>query len=635
MVMVRLNEMADYSQIQLGAKYRPDRGTRFLLWAPLVETVDVHLVGNDGRHVPMKKDEHGYHELTDGSVKLGAQYTYTLNGRFDRPDPASRYQPQGVHGPSQVIGSDFLWKDAGWRGLPLGQLAIYELHVGTFTNEGTFEAIIPHLAELRDLGITALELMPVAQFPGKRNWGYDGVYPFAVQNSYGGPVALKTLVNACHEQGLAAILDVVYNHLGPEGNYFAAFAPYFTERYKTAWGPAVNFDAADSDHVRRYFIENALYWVTEFHFDALRLDAVHAILDHSPYTFLEELTDEIHHQAKRLNRQIYLIPESAANDARLIRERDRGGYGCDAQWNDDFHHALRGVLTGEKSGYYQDYGEFHQLVKAYREGFVYSGEYSKYRRRRHGTPSRDIPAHRFVVFSQNHDQVGNRMLGERLTQLVSFEKLKLAAGAVLLSPFIPLLFMGEEYGEEAPFLYFIDHGDPELVQAVRDGRRREFAAFDWQGSPPDPQNEATFLRAKLNHELRQNGGHRTLWEFYRELFRLRKELTPLRQLSKDRSDVIELGEDRVLFLSRWSDDQEVITVFNFNGSLRSPLLPFKRGTWIRAFDSADTRWQGAGSILPSELKAEGAVTLTLKPLSFAVFTQYRKTQTVSHSGAGR
>jgi maltooligosyltrehalose trehalohydrolase len=627
--------MADYSQIQLGAKYRPDRGTRFLLWAPLVETVDVHLVGNDGRLVPMQKDEQGYHEVTDGSVKPGDQYTYTLNGRFDRPDPASRYQPQGVHGPSQVIGSDFLWEDAGWRGLPLGELAIYELHVGTFTKEGTFEAIIPHLAELRDLGITALELMPVAQFPGKRNWGYDGVYPFAVQNSYGGPVALKTLVNACHEQGLAAILDVVYNHLGPEGNYLAAFAPYFTERYKTAWGPAMNFDAADSDHVRRYFIENALYWVTEFHFDALRLDAVHAILDHSPYTFLEELADEIHHQGRRLNRQIYLIPESAANDARLIRERVRGGYACDAQWNDDFHHALRGVLTGAKSGYYQDYGEFHQLVKAYREGFVYSGEYSKYRRRRHGTPSRDIPAHRFVVFSQNHDQVGNRMLGERLTQLVSFEKLKLAAGAVLLSPFIPLLFMGEEYGEEAPFPYFIDHGDPELVQAVRDGRRREFAAFDWQGSPPDPQDEATFLRAKLNHELRQNGRHRTLWEFYRELFRLRKELTPLRQLSKDRCDVIGLGEDRVLFLSRWSDDQEVITVFNFDASLRSPLLPFRSGSWIRAFDSADTRWQGAGSLLPSELKAADAVTLTLNPLSFAVFTQHRKTQTVSHSGAGR
>jgi maltooligosyltrehalose trehalohydrolase len=359
--------------------------------------------------------------------------------------------------------------------------------VGTFTPEGTFEAIIPHLDELRELGITAVELMPVAQFPGTRNWGYDGVYPFAVQNSYGGPEGLKRLVNACHGRGIAVVLDVVYNHLGPEGNYLWDFGPYFTDRYKTPWGSAINFDGPHSDPVRRLFIENALYWVTEFRMDGLRIDAVHGILDFSAYPFLEELASAVHEKAERLNRRVYVIAESDLNDTRVIRSRELGGYGLDAQWNDDFHHALHTLLTEDQTGYYQDFGRLGDLVKAFREGFVCSGQYSSYRRRRHGNSSRDIPAGCFVVFAQNHDQVGNRMRGERLSQLVCRERMKLAAGVVFLSPFIPLLFMGEEYGETAPFPYFISHSDADLVEAVRRGRREEFAAFGWSQEPPDPQ----------------------------------------------------------------------------------------------------------------------------------------------------
>jgi maltooligosyltrehalose trehalohydrolase len=579
--------------------------------------------------VPLTRTGEGYFEAEVENVPAGTLYRYRLDGAKERPDPASRFQPQGVHGPSQVIDPDFSWEDACWFGLPLQDYIIYELHVGAFSAEGTFEAIIPHLVDLKALGVTAVELMPVAQFPGSRNWGYDGAYPFAPQNSYGGPDGLKRLINACHKQGMAAILDVVYNHLGPEGNYLSDFGPYFTDRYRTPWGLAVNFDGPDSDHVRRYFIDNALYWSTEYHFDALRLDAVHAILDHSPCTFLEELAETIHDQAKKLNRQILLFPESAANDSRLIRLRQLGGYGLDAQWNDDFHHALRGVLTGERNGYFQDYGEFRQLVKACRDGFVYSGAYSNYRRRRHGSSSRDIPAERFIVFSQNHDQVGNRMLGERLTQLVGFEELKLAAGIVLLSPFIPMLFMGEEYGEAAPFQYFISHGDPELVEAVRQGRRAEFAAFGWQTEPPDVQDEGTFLRAKLNHELRREGRFQALWEFYQELIRLRKALTPLARLSKEHCEVTGRDDDRVLLLRRWSDGEEVVSGFNFNHGAVSIALPIAPGRWRKALDSADLRWHGSGSLLPATLNTDGHLALTLQPKSLAVFERISNAATHS------
>jgi maltooligosyltrehalose trehalohydrolase len=602
----------------LGASYLGNGQCQFMVWAPLLSRVAVHIVSPKELTVPLAKDGQGYHQAIVDGIEPGSQYFYRIDGQKERPDPASRYQPQGIHGPSQVVDSYFPWEDQDWSGLPLAEYFIYELHVGTYTPEGTFGAIIPHLDELKDLGITAVEIMPVAQFPGNRNWGYDGVYPFAVQNSYGGPEGLKHLVNTCHQKGLAVILDVVYNHLGPEGNHSAEFGPYFTDRYKTPWGAALNLDGAYSDEVRRFFIENARYWLNDFHIDALRLDALHAILDISACPFIEELAASFHEKAKQLKRQAYLIGESAANDVRLIKSRELGGYGLDAQWNDDFHHSLHVLLTAEQTGYYQDFGQLQHLVTAFQEGFVYSGQYSPYRQRRHGISSRDIPAHRLVVFAQNHDQVGNRAQGERLSQLVSFEALKVAAGIVLLSPFIPLIFMGEEYGETAPFLYFVSHSEPELVEAVRKGRRLEFAAFQWPGELPDPQDESTFRQAKLNHELKSQGHHHVLLEFYKELIRLRRGIPALANLSKDALDIKGDEENKTIFLHRWKGSDEAIAVFNFSDSSLSISLPIPEGQWRKHLDSAEERWQGSGSVVP-DLISPLAGNLNMAPESFVLF----------------
>ncbi|MBI2860945.1 MAG: malto-oligosyltrehalose trehalohydrolase [Chloroflexi bacterium] len=607
----------------LGAALLEDGRCRFLVWAPAAEKVEVHLVGPGERLLPMEKLARGYHRALAGDVPAGSLYFYRLDGERGLPDPASRLQPRGVHGPSQVVDSRFPWEDECWSGLPLQQYIIYELHVGAFTGAGTFEAVIPYLDELKELGVTALELMPVAQFPGGRNWGYDGVLPFAVQNTYGGPDGLKRLVNACHRKGLAVVLDVVYNHLGGEGNYLREFGPYFTARYNTPWGDAINFDGPGSDEVRRYFIENALRWITEFHVDALRLDALHAILDGSPYTFLEELVDSVQAELALSNTQAYLIAESASNDARLVRRRESGGCGLDGVWNDDFHHSLHVLLTGERTGYYRDFGEFRQLAKAFSEGFVYSGEHSEHLQRRQGISSRDVPAYRLVVFSQNHDQVGNRMAGERLSHLIPFDGLKLAAGTTLLSPFVPLLFMGEEYGELAPFPYFVSHSDPGLIKAVRVGRREEFAAFEWQGEPPDPQDEATFHKARLDHSLRGTGQHLVLLEFYRELIRLRKKLPALAHLSKDTLDVRSFEAEQVLFLRRWHLDRQAVMAFNFSSDDVTVSLPVPSGRWHRRLDSGEERWSGKGSAVPAQLDSAGQVILALGSWSFVVFTNGR------------
>ena len=603
----------------VGACYLGEGRCRFRVWAPGAQSVEVHLLAPRERLIPLLGRTRGYYEAEVEDVEPGGLYRYRLDGVLERPDPASQFQPQDVHGPSQVVDSQFDWDDGAWCGIPLRDYILYELHVGTFTAEGTFAAIITHLPELKALGITAVELMPIGQFPGSRNWGYDGVYPFAVQHSYGGPAGLKRLVQACHRQGLAVVLDVVYNHLGPEGNYLGDYGPYFTERYKTPWGAALNFDGPHSDEVRRFFIENALFWVTAFHIDALRVDAVHAIIDHSAQPFLEELGLALHARAEALNRRIYAIAESALNDSRLIRPRQLGGYGLDAQWNDDFHHALRVLLTGDRAGYYQDFGELQHLVKAYRDGFVYAGEYSRYRCRRHGNSSRYIPAQQFVVFAQNHDQVGNRLFGERLGQLVSWEALKLAASAVILSPFIPMLLMGEEYAETAPFQYFISHLDAQLVDAVRRGRREEFASFIWQVEPPDPQEVTTFQAAKLNQRLRHEGHHRTLFAFYQELIRLRKELPALAHLSKEQMDVVGFEREKILYVRRWCEVQDVCLMLHFGRSQTSLRLPLPVGQWHKRLDSAEERWCGPGSPVGLAVESDGEVSLTLPPESCLLF----------------
>ncbi|MEJ2007026.1 MAG: malto-oligosyltrehalose trehalohydrolase [Acidobacteriota bacterium] len=603
----------------LGATYLGEERCHFLVWAPDTEKVEFRIVGPAKRTIEMQRQERGYHRVLADGVPPGTLYYYVLDGKTEKPDPASHYQPEGVHGPSEVVDLSFDWRDAGWRGLDLDDYLIYEIHVGTYTDQGTFEAVIPHLDELKELGISAIELMPIAQFPGDRNWGYDGAYPFAVQKSYGGPAGLKALVDACHARGLAVVLDVVYNHLGPEGNYLALFGPYFTDRYRTPWGLAINFDGPESDEVRRFFIENALYWTKDYHIDALRLDAIHAIVDPSALPFLEELGMAVHCRAKELKRKILVIAESDRNDSRIIRSREAGGYGLDGQWSDDFHHALHTLLTSERNGYYRDFGKVGHLAKAYREGFVYSGQYSAFRKRRHGNSSADLPPGRFVVFAQNHDQVGNRMLGERLSQLVSFEALKLAAGVVLLSPFVPLIFMGEEYGESAAFKYFVSHSDPELIHAVREGRQEEFAAFDWEGQIPDPQDARTFESCKLDHDLRGDGDHLALYNFVRELIRLRKELPALARNHKEEMEAIAFDRERLLWVRRWRGDHQAVIIFNFGGEAASALLPFPKARFRKVLESADQRWHGGGSESPELLEADGNDPLLIAPSSLVLF----------------
>ncbi|RPI27449.1 MAG: malto-oligosyltrehalose trehalohydrolase [Acidobacteria bacterium] len=606
--------------IPLGGTWAAGEGCRFLVWAPDHERVYLDILSPEQREIQMEPHEAGYHFAVAPGLGPGTRYFYRPSGDKRRPDPASRSQPEGVHGPSEVIHEGFEWHDQLWDGILLEHYILYEVHVGTYTEAGTFEALIEHLDGLKDLGITALEIMPVAQFAGTRNWGYDGVYPYAVQRSYGGAHGLKRLVDECHSRGLAVVLDVVYNHLGPEGNYSAEFGPYFTPRYTTPWGQGVNFDGPLSDEVRRYWTENALRWVTEFHIDALRLDAIHAILDFSVQPFLRDLSKVVHRRAEELNRRIYLIAECDRSDPKTIQPRYQGGFGIDAVWNDSFHHALHTALTAEQGGYYIDYKGLPDLVQSFRRGFVYSGQYSPYRRRRHGATSAEIPARCFVVFSQNHDQVGNRALGERLSDLVSFEALKLAAAAVLFSPYVPLLFMGEEYADPAPFTFFVSHEDPQLVEAVRKGRREEFADFEWQDQLPDPQAEETFASARLNHALKNDGHHRVLREFYKELMRLRKSCRSLSRLSRKNQDLEVFAAREAFILRRTEDSQETATIFHFGAIPRSLQLSLT-GSWKKELDSSDTRWDGPGTVVPDVIDVLGEVQIHVAPTSVLLFSR--------------
>ncbi len=571
-------------RMEIGARPMAAGGVRFRVWAPGAERLSVKSIS--GEEFQLHKDEAGYFSCIAGGLRVGARYRFLFDDGRQYPDPASRSQPEGVHGPSEVIDPDgFVWEDAHWKGLPLREFIIYELHIGTFTPVGTFDAAMERIGYLKDLGITAVELMPVAQFPGGRNWGYDGVFLFAPQNTYGGPEGLKRFINACHVSGIAVILDVVYNHLGPEGNCLRHFGPYVTDRYKTPWGDAVNFDGPLSDEVRKFFISNALYWITEFHLDALRLDATHGIFDFGATHILQELAARVHAQGCALGRVVHVIAESDRNDVRLINPPQVGGYGLDAQWNDDFHHALHSLLTGESTGYYVDFGELRQLEKTMAEGFVYSGEYSKFRKRRHGSSTKDAPADRLIVFSQNHDQVGNRILGDRPRLTIGQQQL--AAAAVLLSPYIPLVFMGEEYGETAPFQYFISHGDEALVNAVRGGRMAEFSAFKWQGELPDPQAETAFLSSKLDLSLASVGRHKELLHFYKRLIRLRKGIPALSNPAKGEMQVQGFEGQKALFVRRWTAGDEVCLLYNFSAVAVEVSVSIPAGEWVKVLDSPE------------------------------------------------
>jgi maltooligosyltrehalose trehalohydrolase len=610
--------------LSLGARYLGGGRASFLVWAPKAAELGLRLEADPERRVPMRPDDRGYFLVEVDDVRPGTRYRFEFDAGRRRPDPTSRFQPLGVHGPSEVVDSRFQWRDSGWFGIPLRDYVIYELHVGTFSSEGTFDAVIPHLDRLHDLGVTALEIMPVAQFPGDRNWGYDGVFPFAVQNSYGGPDGFKRLIDACHARGLAVVLDVVYNHLGPEGNYLDEFGHYFTDRYRTPWGRAVNFDDAHGDEVRRFFIENALHWIRDYHVDALRLDAIHAIFDFTSRPFLAELAESVRIEGERINRRVYTIAESGLNDPRTVLPWDRGGLGIDSQWCDDLHHAIHTLVTGERDGYYQDFRGAVDVATAYREGFVFGGRYSRYRKRRHGGSGRELPFESLVVCSQNHDQVGNRMRGERLGRLVSFEELKLAAGLVILSPYLPLLFMGEEYAEENPFQYFVSHGDAGLIEAVRKGRKEEFSRFHWRDEPPDPQAETTFTRSRLNHHLREEGRHAVLFRFYQALIRLRRSRGAWRFGTRADLEIRSHGEDQVLFMSRRTRSEHTLVCFNLGERSASFEGPLPDGLWERLLDSADTAWEGPGSSTPERLESTGAVSLTLEARSLVAFERNPK-----------
>jgi len=523
--------------------------TAFSVWGPAAGRAEVEIAG---QRYPMNRDgpgaRPGWWSADVPGVTAGVDYGFRLDDGELLPDPRSPRQPFGSSGPSRTYDhSAFAWTDRSWRGGPLHGSVIYELHIGTFTPEGTLDAAVGRLDHLRRLGVHTVELMPVAAFPGRHGWGYDGINLWAVHEPYGGPDGLKRFVDACHARGLAVLLDVVYNHVGV-GNRLDAFGPYFTTAHVTPWGPAVNLDQPGSDEVRAFLIGNALMWLRDYHLDGLRLDAVHALEDHRALNFLEELAAEVQALAAWLNRELVLVAESDANDPRLVTSREAGGYGLTAQWSDDFHHAVHAAITGERQGYYRDFGSMAALAKTYTRVFFHDGIWSSFRGRTHGRQVDvfRIPAHRFLGYLQDHDQVGNRATGDRIAAALSPELVKVGAGLVLTGPYTPMLFMGEEWGADTPWQYFTDHTDPGLAKAVAEGRRAEFAQHGWAAADvPDPQDPATFLRSKLDWAQPGRDPHLGILAWYRELIALRRARPELTDPRLDRVTAA-FGED-----ARW------------------------------------------------------------------------------------
>ena len=603
--------------LEIGAIHRGGGDCDFRVFAPAAERVTLGLGPDAARQIDLEREPEGYWRQRVGDAPPGTPYRFRVNDGPWRPDPASRFQPQGVHGPSAVWNpSRFAWTDAGWIGTPLDEMVLYEIHIGTFTTEGTFDAAAARLAHLRDLDVNAVELMPVCQFAGARNWGYDGVDLFAVQETYGGPDGLQRFVDAAHGHGIAVYLDVVYNHLGPEGNYLRAFGPYFTDRYCTPWGDAINFDGADSDPVRDFFLENALHWLRDFHMDGLRLDAVHEIYDRSASPFLAVLSDTVEAFSRRSGFPRRLIAESDLNDPRVVRPTASGGLGMTGQWLDDFHHCLDVQVRAERSDYAKDYADPRFLAKAYKEGFVYSGEWCPARKRRFGAASAGIPGDRFIVFIQNHDQVGNRLTGDRLAALADFEALKTAAAAYLLSPYVPLIFMGEEWGETRPFLFFVNHSDRALLEAVREGRKREFGFLEASGDAPDPASEDTFRRSRIDWGRREIGQGKLLCEYYRTLIDLRKTHPALRSRRKEDLECGRIG--RAFILDRWDGPERMWCALNFGKAAARLELP-PGGAWRKVLDSAEARWEGPGSAAPAA--AEGGSNVEVAALSAVAYAR--------------
>jgi maltooligosyltrehalose trehalohydrolase len=521
--------------------------------------------GDDKMEFPLLEETPYVYSTVISDFNLDLLYKFKIDGEKEHPDPYSNFQPFGVHGFSRLIDHEaYRWRDSHWQGRDIAGLIIMEIHVGAFSGVGTFKAIAERLDYLLELGINAIELMPVTQTPGRWNWGYDGVNLFSVNHNYGTPDDLKCLVDCCHQRNITVILDVVYNHFGPEGNCLPVYGPYFTNKHRTPWGKAVNFDDRYSEYTRKMILDNVRYWLKVYHIDGLRLDAVHAIKDNSPVHILQEISITAKNLSLSQNRNLVIIAETDQNDVRMINSLDKGGYGMDAQWMDDFHHVVHTALTGEREGYYMDYGRIEDFEKVYRN-YLYTGEYSKYLQRERGTDGSRNSGQQFVVAIQNHDQVGNRAGGDRLSTLVEFPFLKAAAGLMFFSAYLPLIFMGEEYGEKRPFLFFTDYGDPELQQAVSQGRKEEFAKFTWK-NVPDPQDPATFYASKLTPRDRWERQNQAMFNFYRDLIALRLSHPVLKTLDRKRLEVAVGPKNEVVRISRWNNDQTLTGFFNLSAN---------------------------------------------------------------------
>lgn len=606
----------DTTKRNIGINFNQHGQAEVAVWAPLKNKVAIKLTDKN-KKIDLTKDEFGYWRTVTPEIQQGDLYKVSLDDEQEFPDPTSLAQPEGVHGPSMAVDlSSIRRNDSNWNNLPLEEYVIYELHPGTFTSDGTFYAIEDKLPYLKELGVNAIEIMPIAQFPGGRNWGYDGVFPYTAQNTYGGAEGLRHLVDACHANGIAVILDVVYNHMGPEGNYLGAFGPYFTDKYNTPWGNAINFDDEYCDAVRQYFIENVLMWFRDFGIDALRMDAVHAIKDFSATHILREIKIHVNQLMSDTGKKHYLIVELDLNDNRFINTLDEHGFGMDGQWIDEFHHALRVTAGGETTGYYSDFSGITHLAKAYKDAYVYDGIYSPHRKKTFGIKAENNSGKQFVVFSQNHDQVGNRMLGERTSTLMSFEMQKLMAGAVLVAPYLPMLFMGEEYSEPNPFLYFVSHTDKELAEAVRKGRKEEFAAFHAQGEAPDPVAEKTFEQSKLQWQLQDQEPYSTMLNYYKTLISLRKSEAGLRELNRNHLNVLENEADNTLLLHRWHEDEHIMCLMNFSKEQRQLQLPKYNSDWKKIFDSADVQWKGPKA---SAETVDTTEPVTVQPESILIY----------------
>ena len=612
-----MRENAYLNQRRVGINFNSSQLAEVCLWAPQAKSVEVAL--ESGPEINLKQSAGGYWTATTDQIQPNDLYKIKLDGQKTLPDPASLGQPKGVHEASLAIDlKAFEWTDSTWQNPSLNDYILYELHTGTFSAQGTFDGIERHLDHLIELGVNAIEIMPVAQFPGDRNWGYDGVFPFAVQHSYGGAEKLQSLVNACHAKGIAVILDVVYNHVGPEGNYFAEFGSYFTDKYHTPWGQAVNFDDEYCDGVRDYFIENVLMWFRDFHIDALRMDAVHAIKDLSAEHILQSIRKQVDALMEATGSKHYLIVECDLNDPRFLDSTDKNGFGMDAQWVDEFHHALR-ITAGEPAtGYYSDFQGIRHLEKAYRDAYVYDGQYSEHRKKNFGRGAEGQGGSKFIVFSQNHDQVGNRMLGERSAALYSFEMQKVLAGAVMISPYLPMLFMGEEYGETNPFLYFVSHTDAELNKMVRDGRKAEFAAFHAEGEAPDPDAIETFNQSKLQWALLDDPKHQTIFSYYKELIALRKAHPALSNGDRNHLTAISYPDKNTLVLKRWEQRQQIVCILNFSKEKQAIPAEDSIHNWELLLCSADEKWGGPCT---KDGACQTGNKLIIQPESILIYTR--------------